>query len=151
MGLRADVLRHMDEIAERTKADVFLCNPKPLDLDSASIKGNLESSIDNRFRIVIFGDMEVCEHAKTRLLIMIDQIVRISFQIQRGSTLTCPTAWKKGRHDQARAFTPHPHLRQASTKHQAHRVSHEHRHLLSASLSHRLWLFPRGRFVPIKR
>lgn len=76
MGLRADVLRHMDDIAERTKADVFLCNPKPLDMDSASIKGNLESSIDNRFRIVIYGDMEVCEHAKTRVLIMIDQIVR---------------------------------------------------------------------------
>lgn len=78
MGLRADVLRHMDEIAERTKADIFLCNPKPLDIESASIKGNLEGSIDNRFRIIIFGDMEVCEHAKTRVLIMIDQIVSIS-------------------------------------------------------------------------
>ena len=75
MGLRADVLRHMDDVAERTKADIFLCNPKPLDIESASINGNLESSIDNRFRIVIYGDMEVCEHAKTRILIMIDQIV----------------------------------------------------------------------------
>lgn len=77
-GLRADVLRHMDDITDRTKADIFLCNPKPLDLDLANVKGNLESSIDNRFRIVIYGDMEVCEHAKTRILIMIDQIVKLS-------------------------------------------------------------------------
>lgn len=80
MGLRADVLRHMDDISERTKADIFLCNPKPLDMETASLKGNLESSIDNRFRIVIYGDMEVCEHAKTRVLIMIDQIVCLFLQ-----------------------------------------------------------------------
>lgn len=98
MGLRADVLRHMDEISEKTKADIFLCHPKPLDLDSASTKGNVESAIDNRFRIVIYGDMEVCEHAKTRILIMIDQIVRIHYPpfVSPRLLLTSIIAWQAG-------------------------------------------------------
>jgi len=72
---RIDVLRHMDEISDRTKADIFLLNPKQMDTDSASTHGNMDGSIENRLRIVLFGDMECCEHAKTRVLIMIDQIV----------------------------------------------------------------------------
>lgn len=72
---RIDVLRHMDEISDRTKADIFLLNPKQMDIESTSTHGNMDSSIENRLRLVLFGDMECCEHAKTRILIMIDQIV----------------------------------------------------------------------------
>lgn len=74
-GVRTDILRHMDDISDRTKADIFLLNPRPLDVDSASIHGTIDSLVENRLRLMIFGDMECCEHAKTRILIMIDQIV----------------------------------------------------------------------------
>ncbi|KAG9952835.1 hypothetical protein KCU81_g3727, partial [Aureobasidium melanogenum] len=74
-GVRTDVLRHMDDISDRTKADIFLLNPRPLDVDSASIHGTIDSLVENRLRLMIFGDMECCEHAKTRILIMIDQIL----------------------------------------------------------------------------
>lgn len=79
-AIREDVLKHMDDIADRTKANIFLLHPKQLDADSASLHGNIDSGSENKLRISIFGDMECCEHAKTRLLIMIDQIVsRCSF------------------------------------------------------------------------
>jgi len=74
-AIREDVLKHMDDIADRTKANIFLLHPKQLDADSASLHGNIDSGSENKLRISIYGDMECCEHAKTRLLIMIDQIV----------------------------------------------------------------------------
>jgi hypothetical protein len=68
----------MDEIADKTKADVFLLEAKARrkDSESASTNGNFETSMDNRLRIQVYGDMESCENAKTRLLIMIDQILQ---------------------------------------------------------------------------
>ncbi|PNS16868.1 hypothetical protein CAC42_4832 [Sphaceloma murrayae] len=75
--VRADVLKHMDEIADKTKADIFLLHPKQVDTETASLHGGLEhsTSSEGKLRVVIYGDMECCEHAKTRLLIMIDQIL----------------------------------------------------------------------------
>lgn len=49
--------------------------PKQPDIESASFNGNLETGMDSRLRCAIYGDMETMEHAKTRVLIMIDQIV----------------------------------------------------------------------------
>lgn len=49
--------------------------PKQPDIESASFNGNLETGTDSRLRCAIYGDMETMEHAKTRVLIMIDQIV----------------------------------------------------------------------------
>ena len=66
----------MDDIAQRTKADVFLLHPKSVDVESASFSGNLDTINESRLRIAIYGDMESSEHAKTHILIMIDQIVR---------------------------------------------------------------------------
>jgi hypothetical protein len=71
--VKSEVLQHLDQISEMTKTDIFLLTPKPVD-ESASINGPVES-LDQRFRIIIYGDMESSEHAKTRVLIMIDQIV----------------------------------------------------------------------------
>ena len=76
-GIRTDVLKHMDDIADHTKAEIFLLNPKQVDADSASLHGNLEVSPEGKLRILVYGDVECCEHAKTRLLIMIDQIVSL--------------------------------------------------------------------------
>ncbi|EME47757.1 hypothetical protein DOTSEDRAFT_69640 [Dothistroma septosporum NZE10] len=76
-GARADILNHMDEIADQTKADIFLLESKAKrkDSDSASFSGGMEKSMDNRLRIHVYGDNESSENAKTRLLIMIDQIL----------------------------------------------------------------------------
>ncbi|KAL2352471.1 hypothetical protein BJ546DRAFT_210609 [Cryomyces antarcticus] len=73
-GARADVLSHLDGVADCTKADIFLLGPKQID-ESASFNGNLDSNLESRLRIVVYGDMESAEHAKTRILIMIDQIL----------------------------------------------------------------------------
>ena len=75
-GVRANVLEHIDILAKFTGTDIFLLNPKPNDHDSNSSYGNgYEQGLDQRLRISIYGDPESSEHAKTRVLIMIDQIV----------------------------------------------------------------------------
>lgn len=75
-GIRTSVLEHLDTLAAYTGADIFLLSPKTVDADSAVVSSyGCENGLENRFRVAIYGDMESAEHAKTRLLIMIDQIV----------------------------------------------------------------------------
>lgn len=69
------MLNQLDLIAKTTKADIFVLMPKQPDIESASFNGKLDTAMDSRLRCAIFGDMETMEHAKTRVLIMIDQIV----------------------------------------------------------------------------
>lgn len=73
--LKSPVLNQLDLISKTTKADIFVLMPKQPDIESASFNGNLETSLDSRLRCMIYGDMESMEHAKTRILIMIDQIL----------------------------------------------------------------------------
>lgn len=73
--VKGPVLNQLDLIAKTTKADIFVLMPKQPDIESASFNGNLETGMDSRLRCAIYGDMETMEHAKTRVLIMIDQIV----------------------------------------------------------------------------
>ena len=74
-AIRQSVLDHMNYVATWTGTDTFLLKPKQIDIETASFNGTLDNSLDQRFRVAIFGDMESSEHAKTRILIMIDQIV----------------------------------------------------------------------------
>ncbi|KAF2245547.1 hypothetical protein BU26DRAFT_521973 [Trematosphaeria pertusa] len=74
--IRAPILQQFDLIAKTTKADLFVLMPKQPDIESASFNGNLETGTDSRLRCAIYGDMETMEHAKTRVLIMIDQILK---------------------------------------------------------------------------
>lgn len=77
-GVRSSVLEHLDTLARYTGADIFLLSPKILDADSAiasSYGHSTENGLENRFRVAIYSDVESAEHAKTRVLIMIDQIV----------------------------------------------------------------------------
>lgn len=67
----------MNRVASFTGTDIFLLKPRQQDVDSASFHGNIDNALDNRLRIAIYGDVESAEHAKTRILIMIDQIVRL--------------------------------------------------------------------------
>lgn len=76
-GVRANVLEHIDILAKFTGTDIFLLNPKPSDLEglASSYGSGADHNFDQRLRIAIFGDPESSEHAKTRVLIMIDQVV----------------------------------------------------------------------------
>ena len=94
-GIRTAVLDHLDTLAAYTGADIFLLTPKLHDTDStvASSYGySTDNGLDDRFRVAIYGDMESAEHAKTRVLIMIDQIVptapSFSFQHKHHANLS---------------------------------------------------------------
>jgi hypothetical protein len=76
-NVRTSVLNHIDRIANYTGTDMFLLKPKRTDLEATGVSYSegAETSLDQRYRVNIFGDMESVEHAKTRVLMMIDQIV----------------------------------------------------------------------------
>lgn len=79
--IRPNVLDHLNKLADYTGTDIFLLSPKLRDTDSAVVSSYgyaSDNGLDHRFRLSIYGDMESAEHAKTRALIMIDQIVSIS-------------------------------------------------------------------------
>ncbi|PTU19640.1 hypothetical protein P175DRAFT_0503180 [Aspergillus ochraceoroseus IBT 24754] len=78
-GVRPSVLEHLDTLAAYTGTDIFLLSPKLRDTDSAVVSSYgyaSDNGLDQRFRVSIYGDMESTEHAKTRVLIMIDQILK---------------------------------------------------------------------------
>ena len=76
-GVKSKVLEHLDIVAKFTGTDIFLINPKAHDQEgpSASYGNGSDQRFDQRLRIAIYGDSESSEHAKMRVLIMIDQIV----------------------------------------------------------------------------
>lgn len=88
-GIRSSVLNHIDLCASYTGTDIFLLKPRNTESSSAgaSYGNGVDSGLDQRFRVNIFGDMESVEHAKTRALMMIDQIVHIpKMQLQKRQT-----------------------------------------------------------------
>lgn len=76
-SIRSAVVDHMDYVSKWTGTDVFLLKPKQADVDTTALNGLVDRSLSNRLRFSIFGDIESCDHAKTRVLIMIDQVVSI--------------------------------------------------------------------------
>ncbi|KAL4920130.1 hypothetical protein BDW62DRAFT_209273 [Aspergillus aurantiobrunneus] len=77
--VRPPVLEHLDTLSGYTGTDIFLLTPKLRDTDSAIVSSYgyaTDNGLDQRFRVCIYGDMESTEHAKTRVLIMIDQILK---------------------------------------------------------------------------
>lgn len=76
-GIRSSVLSHIDLCAQYTGTDIFLLKPRAGESDSSSVNfsNGIDSGLDQRYRVNIFGDIESVEHAKTRTLMMIDQIV----------------------------------------------------------------------------
>ncbi|RMZ85019.1 hypothetical protein DV738_g273, partial [Chaetothyriales sp. CBS 135597] len=74
--IRARVLNETP-IMMYTGTDIFLLKPKASAFESSDgLASGTDSGLDQRYRINIFGDMESVEHAKTRALMMIDQILK---------------------------------------------------------------------------
>ncbi|KAI4162461.1 MAG: hypothetical protein LQ342_003876 [Letrouitia transgressa] len=84
-GIKTNVLDHIDTLAKFTGTDIFLLNPKSTDSEGPSLSyGNGNDHVfDQRLRIAIYGDPESSEHAKTRVLIMIDQILRRTVDVMK--------------------------------------------------------------------
>lgn len=73
-------MEHLNKIAFFTGCDIFLLKSRQADPDSMSanyVHGS-DQTLEQRFRIAIYGDPESSEHAKMRVLIMIDQIVSLT-------------------------------------------------------------------------
>ena len=60
---------HINSVASYTGVDIFLLRPVATGQDVN------DTSQAERLRVHIYGDSESTEHAKTRILIMIDDIV----------------------------------------------------------------------------
>lgn len=77
LNIKVGVLTHLDEIAKFTGTDIFLLNPRSPESEAptSSYGNGSDTKFDERLRIAIYGDPESSEHAKTRVLIMIDKIV----------------------------------------------------------------------------
>ncbi|KAG8528478.1 uncharacterized protein KY384_007396 [Bacidia gigantensis] len=115
-GVRDNVLEYLDRIANYTGTDLFVLNPTPQDQESvsASFGNGTSMRFDNRLRVAIYGDPESSEHAKTRVLLMIDQIVSNVVLVRKAHKLTLL------------AFT-HPHyLRSPTETCPQYRGPHEH-------------------------
>ena len=75
--VKQGVLEHLDIIAKFTGCDIFLLTSKSADPDNLSVNyaNGSDQTLEQRLRVAIYGDPESSEHAKMRVLIMIDQIV----------------------------------------------------------------------------
>lgn len=65
----------LDDISAWCGVDIFLLGPKLTPVVDG-LNGDVEVRRDQRWRISIYGDVLSSEHAKTRVLIKIDQLVR---------------------------------------------------------------------------
>ncbi|CAZ82193.1 unnamed protein product [Tuber melanosporum] len=65
---------HLERIAQFTGTDIFVLKP-PEPTSIVAVDQGSEASQNRRLKISIFGDYESVEHAKTRVLIMIDDLL----------------------------------------------------------------------------
>ncbi len=74
-GLKKSVTDTLDNISNYCGVDIFLLGPKLTPIVDG-LNGDTELRRDERWRVAIYGDILSSEHAKTRVLIHIDQMVR---------------------------------------------------------------------------
>lgn len=139
-ALKSHVVVHLDEIAKFCGVDIFLLGPKFASLSDGVNRAG-EAGRDQRWRVAIYGDMESAEHAKTRILILIDRLVS-NTRIFGCEYNTDFSAWACRRRNYARAFPAYCHLRPISEEYQAHRIGDEYSNLLPASLLPSLQILP---------
>jgi hypothetical protein len=75
--LKKDVTDTLDYISIFCGVDIFLLGPKLTPVVDG-MTGDSEMRMDQRWRIAIYGDILAAEHAKLRVLIHIDSLVRPS-------------------------------------------------------------------------
>lgn len=85
--LKKSVTDFLDHTSGFCGVDIFLLGPKLTPL-VGGLNGDVELRRDQRWRVAIYGDVMSSEHAKTRVLIHIDQLVR-PFWLVLDQTATC--------------------------------------------------------------
>lgn len=73
--LRKGTTDYLDDTAALCGVDIFLLGPKLTPMPDG-LNGDVEIRRDQRWRVAIYGDIMSSEHAKTRVLIHIDRLVR---------------------------------------------------------------------------
>lgn len=76
--LKKPVLDNLDYISKYCGVDIFLLGPKLTPMVDGML-GDSEMRMDQRWRVAIYGDILSSEHAKARVLVQIDTLVRASF------------------------------------------------------------------------
>ncbi|KAI5779298.1 hypothetical protein EDC01DRAFT_621705 [Geopyxis carbonaria] len=71
---RPRVLAHLEHLAKYTGTDIFVLRPEESRTGSAG-DPEVDASQGKRLRVKIYGDLESVEHAKTRVLLMIDDML----------------------------------------------------------------------------
>lgn len=66
----------LDYISAYCGVDIFLLGPKLTPMVDG-MSGDAETRMDQRWRVAIYGDPLSSEHAKARVLIHIDSLVRV--------------------------------------------------------------------------
>lgn len=74
-ALRKPVLDNLDFISKYCGVDIFLLGPKLTPMVDGML-GDSEMRMDQRWRVAIYGDILSSEHAKARVLVQIDTLVR---------------------------------------------------------------------------
>ncbi|KAK0714648.1 hypothetical protein B0H67DRAFT_488856 [Lasiosphaeris hirsuta] len=72
--LKKSVTDYLDETSAFCGVDIFLLGPKLTPVVDG-LNGDVEIRRDQRWRVAIYGDVMSSEHAKTRVLIHIDQLL----------------------------------------------------------------------------
>ena len=80
--LRKGTTDYLDETAAMCGVDIFLLGPKLTPMPDG-LNGDVEIRRDQRWRVAIYGDIMSSEHAKTRVLIHIDRLVRDPIAVLR--------------------------------------------------------------------
>lgn len=75
--LKKPVLDNLDFISKYCGVDIFLLGPKLTPMVDGML-GDSEMRMDQRWRVAIYGDILSSEHAKARVLVQIDTLVRTS-------------------------------------------------------------------------
>lgn len=65
---------YLDETSAFCGVDIFLLGPNLTPLVDG-LNGDIKLRSDQRWRVAIYGDVMSSEHAKTRVLVHIDQLV----------------------------------------------------------------------------
>lgn len=91
----------LDYISSYCGVDIFLLGPKLTPMVDG-MSGDSEMRMDQRWRVAIYGDILSSEHAKARVLIQIDTLVRqflhathSSHTISTVLTLNTALAWSR--------------------------------------------------------
>jgi hypothetical protein len=148
------ITTQLENIALYTGTDIFVLKPPESNSVGAGDPTS-ETTQNKRLKISMFGDYESVEHAKTRVLIMIDDLVSWECSVW----FTCgtihplhpralmilmhlpPPVGPKDCFHLYRTILAKPDLRSRAEERQVDRIRHENGDIFPSSLSSSIWIY----------